>query len=145
MKLKNSGAFTLIEILLVVTIIMTLVAVFGTRIFRMGAGANVKLTKISMQTMQDALLQYNLHVGHYPSAREGGMDALVTPPTPRGDWDGPYVEGGEPPKDAWKNEYEYNSPPVRYRNKYKYYELISYGANGMEGGDGADADISVGL
>ena len=145
MKVINRAAFTLIEILLVVVIIATLTAFFGRGLYRQFAGAKSNITKIGMKSVQDALLQYNLHMGHYPSSREGGLEALQAPPTPRGDWDGPYIEGAEPPKDAWKNEYEYNAPPARYRNKFKYYELISYGANGVEGGDGNDADISVGL
>lgn len=145
MKMVNRAAFTLIEILLAITIVVTLSAIFGARVFRKGVGANVKLTKVSMQSVQDALLLYQMHMGHYPTAREGGLEALINQPTPRGEWDGPYFEGSEPPKDAWRNEYEYNAPPVRYRSKFKYYELISYGANGMEGGDGAEADIVVGV
>ena len=144
MKLINSAAFTLIEIILVVVIIVTLSAFFGRGVYRQFAGTKVGLTKIGMKGVQDALLQYNLHVGHYPSAREGGIEALQTAPTPRGDWDGPYLEETQL-KDAWKNEYEYNAPPAHYRNQFKYYELISYGANGVEGGDGNDADIAVGL
>ncbi len=145
MKSNNSKAFTLIELMLSITIVVTLMAFLGRGLYRQFAGAKSNITKIGMKSVQDALLQYNMHMGHYPTAREGGLEALINPPTPRADWEGPYFEGIEPPKDAWKNEYEYNAPPVRYRNKYKYYELISFGANGMEGGDGTDADIVVGL
>ncbi len=147
MKLKNSGAFTLIEILIVVTIIMTLVAVFGTRLFRTGARANVMITKTSMENFKNGeLTQYSLDVGHYPKTSEGGLQALITRPTDpqvRANWQGPYMD--KLPTDAWKNEYEYNSPPVRHKDRGWKLELISYGANGMEGGDGADADIVVGL
>ena len=85
-------------------------------------------------------------VGRFPNKREG-LEALVKKPAtkPEG-WDGTYIEGrDEVPQDAWRNDFDYNvGPDIKSKDKYKYFEIISYGADGEPGGEGENAEISEG-
>ena len=65
------------------------------------------------------------------------LQALVTAPSGVANWNGPYWKKNAVPKDPWGNEYKYSSPAANAP-----YEIISYGADGKEGGDGANKDIS---
>lgn len=135
-KYKNKPGFTLIEIILVITILMTLVVWLGRGLFRTAEQAKVQTTKLAINAVKNSLVLYSQHVGHYPTTQEGGLQALVIPPTPKGNWAGPYLEGTELPKDAWGRTFEYNAPPVRFKDKgFQFYEIVSLGADGLDSED----------
>ena len=91
-------------------------------------------------------MEYKMDMGRYPTKREGGIRALIDKPSIKGaeDWRGPYLEREDDLLDKWGHEIEYNAPPVKYKNKFRYLEIISYGADGQDGGTGDNAEILVG-
>ena len=63
---------------------------------------------------------------------------VISAPTGVANWNGPYWKKGTLPKDPWQNEYKYTSPG----SSGAPYEIISLGADGRDGGEGSNADIS---
>ncbi|MBL7140182.1 MAG: type II secretion system major pseudopilin GspG [Planctomycetes bacterium] len=107
---RSRRGFTLIEILLVLTIIGMLAGVTIFAIGGIGKRARVDTTKAILETVANALDTYQLHVGHYPSEEEGNLDALRVRPAFDTDqladkWSGPYLK--KAPVDAWSNPLSY--------------------------------------
>jgi general secretion pathway protein G len=101
---RNRRGFTLIEVLLVLAIVgfLALIAVMATG--GILDKAKKDTTKSVIAEVENAVDVYNLHVGHYPSEEEGGLNALLTKPTFETEamgenWQGPYLK--KEPKDAW--------------------------------------------
>lgn len=139
---RKKSAFSLLEIMIAVMIIGVIGAIAGPAIWRYLSRAKETATKQSMQTLKQALMMYNSDMGAYPSSKEG-LEVLIQSPSPRGNWRGPYVEKGEKAfKDGWKNDFEYNAPPIKNKKDFKHYEIVSYGAGGEEAGE--DSEIIVG-
>ncbi|MBA3014258.1 MAG: type II secretion system major pseudopilin GspG [Proteobacteria bacterium] len=136
---KNAG-FTLIELMVVMVILAILAGLIVPRI--MGRPEEARRTKaaIQIQNLETALKLYSLDNGAYPTT-EQGLEALVTPPSVgklSSKWrEGGYLEKGRVPKDPWSNDFIYLHPGIQGE-----YEIISYGADGQQGGEGKDADIS---
>ena len=128
---RQSKGFTLIEILVVMAIIAMLAVMVAPNLFRQQAGAmrDVALTEIS--TLEAALDIYRLDVGEYPDSLEG----LMENDTDRASWNGPYLRRAVP-IDPWDNDYVYES-------NGREFTLVSYGADGMSGGEEDDADIGL--
>jgi general secretion pathway protein G len=126
-----SKGFTLFEILVVMAIIAMLAVMVAPNLFRQQAGAmrDVALTEIS--TLEAALDIYRLDVGEYPDSLEG----LMENDTDRASWNGPYLRRAVP-TDPWDNDYVYES-------NGREFTLLSYGADGMSGGEEDDADIGL--
>ncbi|HXH64766.1 MAG TPA: type II secretion system major pseudopilin GspG [Mariprofundaceae bacterium] len=125
---KESG-FTLLEIMVVVTIIGILAALIAPRFMEQAAEAKVKATRAQMESISQALKLYRLQQNRYPTSAEG-LNALVHPSR-----DGKrYLD--RVPKDAWGNDFVYLCPGV-----HGDFDLLSYGADGKVGGSGDDADI----
>ncbi len=145
MLYRKSSAFTMIEILIVLGIIGFLLAFMMGPLLRMFGRSDVAVTKLKMSKVKNALLQYKTDVGHYPTKREGGIRGLLEKPsTPAGGkWRGPYLDDEDDLEDKWGNELEYNAPPARSK-KFKVFEIISFGADGQEGGEGDNVEIYVG-
>ncbi len=92
-----------------------------------------------MKNMESALAFYYSDVGRFPTS----LDELVIEPSPKGSWSGPYIENI--PLDGWNNEFEYGSyKDIKNKEKFKYFELISYGEVGLEGGEGYEEEIVKG-
>ncbi|OTG67526.1 type II secretion system major pseudopilin GspG [Acinetobacter silvestris] len=133
---KQSG-FTLIEVMVVIVILGVLAALIVPNVMGRGEKAKVDTTKIALKGVAGALDQYKLDNGHFPSAQEGGLDALVNQPATAKNWlPGGYVKGGYP-KDSWDNDMQYVIPGSEGRS----FDLYSFGADGKQGGEGNDADI----
>ena len=82
----------------------------------------------TMNNIQQALHEYELDIGRFPTTREG-IDVLIDQRN-EPNWRGPYLRGMQAqPKDPWGQEFDYNSPPSEYKKKYRRFELISPGAN----------------
>ncbi|SDX41711.1 general secretion pathway protein G [Marinobacter mobilis] len=130
--------FTLIEIMVVMVILGLLVAIVAPNIMGRGDQAKITIAETQMNNISNALDLYRLDNSHYPSTQQG-LEALVTEPAgspePK-NWnpDG-YMKSV--PEDPWGNPFEYISPGVDGD-----YDLISLGADGQQGGDGDNADIS---
>lgn len=144
MSFQKSSAFTLVEILVVLMIMGFLLAFVGPALYRRIAQSKVAMTKLKMGTIKSALIEYQTDVGHYPNKKEGGLQALIVQPQGAQGWNGPYLDDEGDLLDKWGGEFECNIPPVKYKNKFKYLEIISYGADGEEGGTGDNAEIVSG-
>lgn len=135
---RNHGqsGFTLIEMLVVITIIGLIVGLVGPRVLNYLSESRVKAARIQIQSFASALDLFYMDAGRYPSSDEG-LDALVHPTAGIVAWNGPYLRGGTLPKDPWGTPYIYRSPGV-----HGAYDVVSYGADRREGGTGVAADIS---
>jgi general secretion pathway protein G len=120
---QKKDGFTIFEIVIALAIIGGLMAVIIPRITRQQEQAQRKQAQQAMKSIKESLTLYKVDMGKYPKSAEGGLQRLITAPTPRGNWNGPYL--GEIPTDAWGNEIEYYSPA---RDKASgAYELVSPG------------------
>ena len=133
---RDERGFTLVEILVVITIIGLIMALVGPRVINYLGEAKVKAAKIQIESFSSALDLYYLDAGRYPSSSEG-LTALAQRPGGSTTWNGPYLKGNAVPKDPWGHVYLYRSP-----GEHGPYDIVSYGADGQEGGVGAAADIT---
>ncbi len=133
MNRKKSG-FTLVELLLVVTIILILAGMVIPRMAGRTEQARRAAAKVDIDTnIAMALDLYELDNGKYPSS-EQGLQALFTKPTSSpvpSNWNGPYLKKKSLPVDPWNRVYVFVSPGVHNTEDY---DLYSYGADGVEGG-----------
>jgi general secretion pathway protein G len=136
-RARMQAGFTLVEMLVVITIIGLIMALVGPRVLNYLTESKVKAARIQIQSFASALDLFYLDAGRYPSSAEGLM-ALVRPTAGVAAWNGPYLKGGSLPDDPWGTPYVYRSPGQRGA-----YDLISLGADGQEGGSGTAADISL--
>ena len=130
---------TLIEILVVLVLIGVVLGVVGGNFIGKGEKAKADAAKIEMGQIGQTLDLYKLETGRYPSTQEG-LQALISAPPGVGNWNGPYWKKTTVPKDPWGNEYRYASPG----QNNSPYEISSYGADGKEGGEGANKDLTTG-
>ena len=132
---RRAEGFTLIEILVVITIIGLIMALVGPRVLNYLTESKVKAAEIQIQSLSTALDLFYLDVGRYPNSSEG-LKALSQQTGGIQSWNGPYLRGGVVPKDPWGHDYVYRSP-----SEHGAYEIVSYGSDGQEGGSGSAADI----
>jgi general secretion pathway protein G len=132
---RRTRGFTLVEILVVITIIGLIMALVGPRVINYLSEAKVKAAKIQIESFGSALDLYYLDAGRYPTTSEG-LEALAQRPGGSATWNGPYLKGAAVPKDPWGHPYLYRSP-----GEHGPYDIVSYGADGQEGGTGTSADI----
>ncbi|MFC5427306.1 type II secretion system major pseudopilin GspG [Paraburkholderia denitrificans] len=134
---RRSRGFTLIEIMVVITILGILAALIVPKIMSRPDDARRVAARQDIGTIMQALKLYRLDNGRYPTG-EQGLEALVkkpsTDPVP-GNWkDGGYVE--RLPNDPWGNAYAYLNPGL-----HSEVDVFSYGADGKPGGEGNNADV----
>ena len=131
----SEAGFTLVEILVVITIIGLIMALVGPRVVNYLGESKVKAARIQVESFSSALDLFYLDAGRYPSTSEG-LAALAQRPGSTAAWNGPYLRGGLVPNDPWGRPYLYRSP-----GEHGAYDIVSYGADGQEGGAGTSADI----
>jgi len=133
----GASGFTLIEIMVVVFILALLAGIVVPKIMGRTDEARRTTGKVQIKNIEEGLHLYKLDNGVYPTT-EQGLSALITKPTigsiPQHWRDGGYLP--KIPKDPWGHEYAYISPGA-----HGDYDLLSYGGDGEQGGDGKDADI----
>jgi general secretion pathway protein G len=128
--------FTLVELLVVITIIALIMGIVGPRVLNYLTESKTKAAKIQIESFASALDLFFIDTGRYPSGSEG-LAALVKRPGSVNAWNGPYLKGGVVPADPWGNAYVYRSP-----GQHGTYDILSYGSDGSEGGAGAAQDIT---
>lgn len=132
---KAQKGLTLIEIMVVVAILGLLAAMIVPNVIGQGEQARVDLAKSNMASIASALDMFRLHNSRYPTTEEG-LRGLVERPGNARSWpDGGYLS--RIPEDPWGNPYVYISPGTSGP-----YDLISLGADGVEGGEGSNADLN---
>jgi general secretion pathway protein G len=134
---KQSG-FTLLEVMVVVVILGILAALVVPKIISRPDEARVIAAKHDIASLLQALKLYRLDNLRYPTT-EQGLQALVAkptaPPVPPNWKPGGYLE--RLPKDPWGNPYQYLNPGL-----HAEIDVFSYGADGVAGGEGNDADVA---
>jgi general secretion pathway protein G len=133
---RATGAFTLLEILVVLAIIGLLVSLAVTNVGNLFSGSQKDIAKLFVtQSLQAPLNAYRIHMGDYPSTAEG-LAALIAPPANHAErWRGPYLQDAKLPVDPWGEPYQYRYPGVKNKNGY---DLWSKGPDKI---DGTDDDI----
>jgi general secretion pathway protein G len=121
--LKNHRGFSLIEIIVVMVIIGILASLVGPKLFGHVDTARQQDAQAQIELFGQALDLYRLEKHKYPTTDEG-LEAIR-----------PYLKKNIP-KDPWGNEYVYRSP-----GEHGDYDLMAYGADNAEGGEGNDQDI----
>jgi general secretion pathway protein G len=132
----GESGFTLVEILVVITIIGLIMALVGPRVLNYLGEAKVKAARIQIESFSSTLDLFYLDTGRYPSTTEG-LTALMQRPGNVEGWNGPYLKGAAVPNDPWGHPYVYRGP-----GEHGPYDVVSYGSDGQEGGTGTAADIT---
>lgn len=137
MKTLTQAGMSLIEILIALTLLGLAGTFVAGQVFDRLQEGEVKSVKIQIKAVGDRLKEFRRDCGFYPET-EQGLDALITKPTggrdckryaPNG-----YIDG-KVPQDSWGNDFLYESDG-------KQFTITTFGADGAEGGEGPDADIS---
>lgn len=132
---RRQAGVTLIEMLVVVTIIALFLGVVGLNYFKPADRARVTATRQQIANFVAALANYKLDLGTFPDS-EMGLAALRVRPPNLAQWDGPYLQK-DVPLDPWGHAYVYRFPGEHGDQP----DVISYGADGQPGGEGMNADI----
>lgn len=132
---RNKG-FTLIELLVVILILAILAAMIVPKLVNRGDQAKVAAATSELATLGRCIETFRIDVGRYPTTEEG-LEALRTAPSDAEGWKGPYTNKPIKP-DPWNSDYVYESPGAEGDDSYL---LFSYGKDGVEGGEGDNADI----
>ena len=128
---------TLIEILVVLVLIGIVLGIVGGNFIGKGEKAKADAAKIEIGQIAQTLDLYKLEIGRYPTTQEG-LQALISAPSGVANWNGPY----------WKKSHDAQGPvgqrvQVRVaRQPRAPYEIVSLGADGKEGGEGPNKDIT---
>jgi len=129
--------FSFIEVMVVILILGLLSGIVGVYLFDAAEKAKVDATKTQIKSFATSLDLYRLHNSQYPSTEQGLQSLLSKPEVgiiPR-NWNGPYLRGKKLPQDAWGS-------PFRYIGNGSEYQIISMGADAVEGGSDLNADIN---
>lgn len=129
---RRAAGFTLIELIVVITLIAAVMAVVAGKIIQNKHRAEYSLAQSKLATLAASIDQYQTDVGALPDS----LDQLVSAPSEAEGWLGPY---GKPEdfKDPWHNAIEYRKPGA----DDKPFSLTSLGVDGKPGGDGVDKDL----
>lgn len=133
---ESEAGYSLMEILIVIAITGLLLALVTPRLMNQFDRSKVVAAQAQVREIKATIDIFRLDVGRYPTEAEN-LSVLIVAPADEDDgrrWQGPYLE--ELPQDPWGNPYIYvaggSGEPAR---------VMSYGADGVEGGSGQDADI----
>ena len=133
---QAEAGFTLVEMLVVITIIGLIMGLVGPRVLGYLGESKVKAAKLQIESFSSSLDLFYLDVGRYPTSSEG-LTALTERPGNTAVWNGPYLKGGNVPNDPWGHPYIY-----KFGGERSAYEIMSLGSEGKEGGTGTAAIIS---
>jgi general secretion pathway protein G len=132
---RTEAGFTLLELLVVMVIIGLLAGFVGPRYFSQIGKSEVKTAHAQLAAVEQALDQYRLDMGHYPST-EQGLAALTVKPAEEAKWAGPYLKKAVP-SDPWGKPYSYKFP-----GEHGEFDLWSFGKDGQQGGTAENEDIT---
>jgi general secretion pathway protein G len=128
--------FTLIELLVVLVILGLLATIAAPQVIRFIGGAKSDTAKVQVERLATTLDLFRLGVGRYPTEQES-LRALVERPSGAAAWNGPYLTKDDALTDPWGRPYVYVFP-----GKHGAFDLYTLGADGREGGEGEDRDIT---
>ena len=134
-RTRAQAGVTLIEMLVVVTIIALFAVLVGPNLFKQTDKARVTAARAQIEFFDNALLHYKMDIGNFPTT-EQGLQALRVRPSDAPAWNGPYLRK-DVPLDPWNHAYVYRYPGEHGEEP----DIICYGADGQPGGEGINADI----
>jgi general secretion pathway protein G len=137
---RQAKGFTLIELMVVILIIAMLGTFVAPNVMSKFRKAKADLARPRMAVIEDALKHFELDCGRLPEESEGGLDALTLPEAPpglEGKYQGPYLKKSQL-LDPWGNPYQYIREGQANPGSF---DLVSFGADGQQGGEGENADI----
>ncbi|BAM86891.1 pseudopilin, cryptic, general secretion pathway [Bradyrhizobium oligotrophicum S58] len=132
----GEAGFTLVEMLVVITIIGLIMGLVGPRVLSYLSDSKLKTARIQIRSLSSALDLYHLDNGRYPTAAEG-LGALVQKPATATTWNGPYLSGTLVPNDPWGRPYVY-----RFPGQHGTYDIVSLGPEGREDETSATANVT---
>ncbi|MDH4239039.1 MAG: type II secretion system major pseudopilin GspG [Phycisphaerae bacterium] len=134
---RKDKAFTLVELLVVIVLLALIASVYVPKMFKGMGAQKAKMAKTKMANIESAILQFQLDCGRFPDDSLG-LDELRTSPADLEEkWKGPYLKQSQL-LDPWEYPYIYVEEGQINPGSF---DLISYGADGEEGGEGDNADI----
>jgi general secretion pathway protein G len=134
---RKNKAFTLVELLVVIMLLALIASVYVPRMFKGMGAQKKKLARTKMANIESAILTFQLDCGRLPD-ESVGLEELITRPADLEDkWKGPYLKKSEL-LDPWDNPYIYVEEGEINIGSF---DLISYGADDVDGGEGEDEDI----
>ena len=136
-RARSIRGFTLIELLVVLLILGLIAGLAGPQVMNYLGESKAKAAKLQIEEFGSSLDLYKLDMGRYPDSQEG-LQALVQAPVGQGAerWRGPYLRKKSVPKDPWGTDYQYAAP-----GRHGHYDIVSFGADGREGGEGDNKDV----
>jgi general secretion pathway protein G len=134
---QGEHGFTLVELLVVLTILSLLIALVAPAMIRQLGSAKSKIAQQSIERISGVLDVYRLDVGSYPTTAQG-LAALNDNPGNVTGWNGPYLKDAQGINDPWGHPFQYRAPSQRPRHAF---DITSLGADGKAGGEGEDADL----
>lgn len=132
----GSRGFTLMELLVVMAILALMAVIAVPMLLNQLSKARVQAARVQVDQLGTILDMYRLDVGRYPTTADG-LEALLTQPPGVDRWAGPYLKKRESLTDPWQSPFEYQAP-----GNHGDYDLWSKGADGVEGGEDENADIT---
>jgi general secretion pathway protein G len=132
---RGERGYSLLEVLIVLTIIALVAALVGPRLIAQLDRSKVTAARVQVRSLASSLETMRIDIGRYPTAQEG-LDLLVNAPTDSDGWAGPYLDAAVP-DDPWGGAYVYAPPSEDFARP----RIASLGADGQEGGTGLAADI----
>ena len=133
--LSNNRGMTLVEIVIVVAILASLLAVLGGQVNKQFQKAQVKQAKIQIGELSKALDLYYTDCFNYPNDSEGLEALLSEEATSCNNWGPTSYAKKSLLQDPWGNEFAYESDGTSFI-------ITSFGADKREGGSGTSKDIS---
>jgi len=131
------SGFTMIELMAVLIIMGLLFAVVAQNFVHHTDKARVTTTMANLKVLHQAVQQFKMDTGRYPTEEEG-LRTLIEQPTDVSNWQpGGYLDTTDLPVDAWGNAFIYEL----YPESGKPFVIKSLGADGQEGGEGYDTDL----
>lgn len=136
---RRRAGFSLLEILVVLSIIALIAAVVGPRLYAQLDKSKSQTARLQIRALESALETMRLDIGRLPTEDEG-LNLLVSGDTATvAGWAGPYLDKALP-NDPWARPFVYVAPSDGAENRAR---VISYGADGQEGGQGVNADVNT--
>ena len=131
-RARRQQGFTIFEIVIVFILLAGIMAFVLPKVFEQASKAKSKEAEVKLMSLAGQIEMYKLEVGRYPE----NLQALVKQPGGVDKWAGPYAKDADL-KDAWGNDYRYTTPGTN-----RGFDLVSYGADGKDGGEGENRDVT---
>lgn len=131
---RRTGA-TILEVLIVLSIIAMIAAVVGPRLIGYLGQAKTETAALQIDQLRNAVQLFYIDAGRYPSGAEG-LSVLYEAPAGLSRWNGPYLETADALIDPWGRDYIYEAP-----SDGRDFQISSLGRDGVAGGSGEDADL----